>query len=276
MGTWNYYAQTWKEWESLLDSVPGAGEDLELVLLYWIGLNFGSGMSHSGMSRRMSALAFWFKSRKVEDVTKSFLVRQAMRGFRRGQRVRDSRRPVSYEMLVSLGAGLMHICVTEYEIWLFRAAFSLAFFGAFRISELVSPSKSKEGGLAVGDIVRKGDLLECTVRRSKMDQLGKGALVSLWALEGSPMCPVYVVGEYMARRPSFEGPFLVHLDGSYLSVFQFTSVFRKAVVRIGRTAKDFSSHLFRIGAATEAARTPVFGVDSRAFLCVLGFGASGS
>lgn len=242
------------EWESLLALHPVESEGLEAILLYWIGSSYGAGVSHSVMGRRLSALAFWFKLRNLQDVTKTFLVRQAMRGFRRGLRVRDSRRPVSYELLLALGDELKGVCTDGYEACLFRAAFSLAFFGAFRISELVSPSRVRAGGLLSEDLLLGEHSVECRVRRSKTDQLGRGVSLVLQELRGSPMCPLLVMANYLARRPQIPGPLLVHSDGFFLSVFQFVQVFRRCLVRMGREAKDFSSHSFRIGAATEAAR----------------------
>lgn len=253
-GTWAFYSRAWEEWESVLESVPEAKADFESGLLFFIGSQFGMGMSPSGMSRRLSALAFWFKLRQLADYTKSFLVQRAMRGFRRGQRVRDSRRPVSFDLLLSLGAGATEVCSSVYEARLFRASFSLAFFGAFRVSELVSPSRSRAGGLGIGDVRDTGDGLVCTIRRSKTDQRGRGLQVSLRRLPGSSMCPVLVVREFLAVRPVGDGPLLVHADQSFLSVYQFVQIFRRLLVRLGFSAAEFSSHSFRIGAATEAAR----------------------
>lgn len=44
---------------------------------------------------------------------------------------------------------------------LFRAAFSLAFFGAFRISELVSQSRARVGGLLRADVQVSAEGLAC-------------------------------------------------------------------------------------------------------------------
>lgn len=87
------------------------------------------------------------------------------------------------------------------------------FLGHFAFQNLFSPSRTKGGGLLFDYVVIGGDCLDCLVRRSKMDQLGKGVSVSLHRLLGSPMCPVQVVGEYLARCPQGQGPFLVHSDG---------------------------------------------------------------
>lgn len=254
IGTWASYSRAWQEWESILSMQLGGSEDFESTLLYWVGSSYASGVSHSVMGRRLSALAFWFKLRNLQDFTKTFLVRQAMQGFRRGMRVRDGRRPVSYELLLALGEELEAVCLDVYEACLFRAAFALAFFGALRISELVSPSRVRAGGLLAGDVVLGEHSVECRVRRSKTDQLGKGVSLVLQELRGSPMCPLQVLRAYLELRPGGQGPLLMHCEGWFLSIFQFVQVFRKCLERMGKEAKEFSSHSFRIGAATKAAR----------------------
>lgn len=63
---------------------------MEACLLYFVGKAYGLGMSPTGMSKKFSALAFWFKSRAEPDVTKIFSMGQAMKGFRRGSKTRDA------------------------------------------------------------------------------------------------------------------------------------------------------------------------------------------
>ncbi|KAM4689073.1 uncharacterized protein O3C94_007213 [Discoglossus pictus] len=48
-------------------------------------------------------------------------------------------------------------CRTPFESLLFRTAFSLAFFGAFRIGELVASSRHGSGGLQVVLGIKKSE-----------------------------------------------------------------------------------------------------------------------
>lgn len=223
-------------------------------LLYFIGKAFSEGVSVSAISRRMSALAFWFQFRSEHDVTKVFMVRKALRGFRRGQSTRDTRRPVSFDLLLLLDLELEGVCYGSFERLLFRLAFPLAFFGAFRISELVSPSRCRVGGLLFEDVRANPGVLMCWLPRSKTDQEGKGVSLVLRELRGSAVCPVSAFLAFVAVRGTASGPLLVHDDGTFLSHFQFIQVFRKCLVRLGRDGAEYCSHSFRIGAATEASR----------------------
>ncbi|KAM3918946.1 uncharacterized protein RB166_013684 [Leptodactylus fuscus] len=254
--TWRSYSCVWVEWERLVSVLHGGvvPEDWEATVLYFVGLSFGAGVSSSGLSRRLAALAFWFKLKGYRDFTKSFLVRQAVRGFRRGSGSRDSRRPLSFRILVDLCGALGRICFGSYEVLLFRLAFVLAFFGAFRVSELVSPATGRPGGLRLADCVVREGVLSCVVRRSKTDQVGRGLVVRLHPLAGSCVCPVACFESFLARRPSGGVALLIHENLSCLSRFQFVQVLRRGLDLLGLPAKDYSSHSFRIGAATEAAR----------------------
>ncbi|KAM3921505.1 uncharacterized protein RB166_010897 [Leptodactylus fuscus] len=254
--TWDGYSQCWSEWEDLVRQLngDGVGVDWDATVLYFVGSAFVNGVSSSGLSRRLAALAFWFKWRGLQDFTKSFLVRQAVRGFKRGLSRRDRRRPLPFGILNELLGVLGDVCGSEYEVLLFRLAFSLAFFGAFRVSELVSPSRRCPGGLGLGDCRMDGEELVCLLRRSKTDREGRGLVVRLRPLTDSVACPVNCFAAFMAVRPAGGGALLVHGDLSCLSKFQFVQVFRKGLERLGISPRDYSSHSFRIGAATEAAR----------------------
>lgn len=70
---------------------------------------------------------------------------------------------------------------------------------------------------------------------------------------------------FLEVRPAGQGAFLIHEDGAPLSRFQFVAVFRKYLRELGLEEKAFSSHLFRIGAATEAARQ---GMDVEVVKCI--------
>ncbi|KAM9324593.1 uncharacterized protein PAF06_000660 [Gastrophryne carolinensis] len=65
------------------------------------------------------------------------------------------------------------VCASSFEVRLFRAAFSLAFFGALRVGELVSSNKRVPGGLGFDDTVTSDEGVVLRIRRSKTDQRGR-------------------------------------------------------------------------------------------------------
>lgn len=256
-GTWLAYSQAWQQWVEWREAVGLVGEGDDMAVLLYVGHCRESGWSIARISRCMAGLAFGFRLRARPDATKCFLVAQALKGWKRGQVVEDRRRPVSFRLLQDLGGQLGKLCWSVFEECLFRLAFSLAFFGALRLGELVSPSTKRPGGLMDEDMDLFEDRVEFALRRSKTDQLGRGKRVVVFAVPGSTLCPVDCLRRYRSLKLGVfrpRDPLLVHEDGSFLSRYQFVGVFRKGVRALGLSSEDYSGHFFRIGAATEAAR----------------------
>jgi site-specific recombinase XerD len=58
--------------------------------------------------------------------------------------------------------------------------------------------------------------------------------------------------EYLPERGYHNGPLFCHVDGSYLSRFQFNKVLERTVTFVDDTISNVKSHSFRIGGATNA------------------------
>ncbi|XP_073529688.1 uncharacterized protein [Phyllobates terribilis] len=251
--TWSSYEVAWQLWEEWKLAIGHSLEDDSLLLLL-VGHCWEEGWSVSKINNFIAGLAFGFKVRGLPDVTKTILVRQTLKGWRKGWKVRDWRRPESYELLLTLGQLLASVCKSPWEIKLFRLVFSLAFFGALHLSELVSPSRFVGGGLSKEDVNLYLDRIEVFIQSSKTDQFRKGCKVVLFSVVGSVMCRVRCVRKFGLGPGGHSSPLLKHEDGSFLSRYQFLAVFKQCLEAGGISPKDYSGHSFRIGAATEAAR----------------------
>ncbi|XP_040290783.1 uncharacterized protein LOC121003196 isoform X1 [Bufo bufo] len=256
-GTWRMYDRAWSRWQQWCNDLGVEVLDGEIPLLLFIGHVKDQGWSVAKINGCMAGLAFGFKLRNSPDITKSFLVRQILKGYRRFQRVKDSRLPVSFSLLLQLGEQVAGVCRSAWEVSLFRLAFALAFFGAFRLGELVCASVQREGGLRSEDVTLYDDRVLIYLRFSKTDQEGRGHLVSLFEVPGCLLCPVRCLRDFQGRAGVAAGPILRHEDGSFLSRFQFIAVFKKCLRNLGMDSGKFTGHSFRIGAATEAARLGV-------------------
>lgn len=254
--TWDAYSKIWQDWLTCLHGleIDPAGREVPQAILYFINMGFERGISAAAIDGKLAGLAFLFKLQGLRDHTKDFWVKQAVKGYRKEHRKSDGRRPVSFDMLHGLFRQVSYICSSEFESALFRAAFALAFFGALRVSELVSPSKRAKGGLQCEDLEFSTASVRIWIKRSKTDQMGKGAQLEVFRIAGSHICPVAAVTCFRDRRPPLPGSFLIRADGSSLSKFQFAAVFKKCLSAAGHDPNRYSSHSFRIGAATEAAR----------------------
>ncbi|XP_044134425.1 uncharacterized protein LOC122926964 [Bufo gargarizans] len=252
--TWRGHGKAWADWLSGVGARNVATQDsLRLeVTVEWLLKLRSMGVSAPVAQRRLSGVAFFFRLCGWPDVSKHFVIRQAMKGWKKEYVLRDRRRPISFGLLCRLVEVCSGVCASAFEATLFSACFSLAFFAALRVGELLPPSGKKPGGLLFQDVVCGNGALRVLVRRSKTDQFGRGVWIPLHQVAGVA-CPVRLVSAYCAARVGGTN-FFTHQDVSPLTKFQFVSVFRACLLRLGVDPKDFGTHSFRIGAATEAAR----------------------
>lgn len=214
------------------------------------------GESPRSLRRQVAAISFLSQITGSKDPCGDPLIRRALRGWeRRAPALPDRRQPITMDILRTILSKLDCICWSAYEVKLFRLAFTFAFFGAFRIGELVVGSATEVTGRALRreDVALNGLTLFITLRSSKTNQNGKAEQIRLYAQrEGCP-CPVQAWLSFSKCSKAQPGPLLVHADGQPLSRFQFTGVLRKALSQARLPSHQFASHSFRIGAATEAA-----------------------
>ncbi|XP_054841840.1 integrase/recombinase xerD homolog [Eublepharis macularius] len=225
------------------------------VLRYLAHLR-GLGRAPRTMRRDLAAISFFSKAAGFPDPCTCFLARRAVEGWARtAPPRRDRRRPITLAILGQVLQAVPSLCRSPYEAQLFRTAYILAFYGAFRVSELVAGSKGDLSGRAVAfkDVSWSPRRVSIRLRRSKTVQRGKGHVIHLWAARQHSLCPVRAADRFLSLRPSLSGPFLMHRDGSPLTRFQFSAILRAGLQVCGLAARDFGTHSFRIGAATVAA-----------------------
>ena len=137
----------------------------------------------------------------------------------------------------------------QHCLW---ACCSLAFFGCFRIGEIL-PTPAGNNIQSV-DVAIQGNTIRMLLRHSKTDKFAKGTEIHIKAID-SPLCPVSALSHYLphriARYPA--GPIFILSSGRPLSTFQFNLLLKAAFRTLGLAPSRYSSHSFRAGAATTAA-----------------------
>ena len=164
------------------------------------------------------------------------------------------RLPITGQVLRRVKAELEQSSHPERTvIW---AVCCVAFFGFFRLGELLLPSQDAFnprlhlawGDVAVDDACNPR-MVRCHLKQSKTDQLGRGVDVVL-GKTGLDLCPVAAALGYIALRGDQLGPFFLTASKVPLSKSDFIGT---VLGRIGLPAEDYAGHSFRIGAATSAA-----------------------
>ena len=96
----------------------------------------------------LAGISFYCKISDVSDTTQSFIVKKTLLGYCRSKVHTDDRKPITLDILRKTIVALPSVCTSHYEASLFSAIFTTAFFGYFRIGELVQ-NTSKEVGHAI-------------------------------------------------------------------------------------------------------------------------------
>lgn len=137
-------------------------------------------------------------------------------GHRKGER-----NCITTEILMGLLNGLPMVCSAIVEAFLFKAAFVVAFFGAFRVTVPQASTDRSRWAVAIGAVLLH-------LRFSETDQYGNGALM-VWKCADKCLCPIRAVKAFLAIWNQEPGPTVFTWDGSFLTRYQFTVVMRKAL-----------------------------------------------
>ena len=173
-----------------------------------------------------------------------------LEGMRRLNKTRDKRLPITATLLHDIMANLTPVCSSAFEASMFKAAFSVAFHAFLRIGELTNTKTTVS--LHINDVQMESHTVILRIAQSKTDQYGKGAKIILNAT-GKSTCPVFSMKSYLQIRPNLSGAAFCHFDGEPLTRYQFSAVLKKVLTILGYPPNRYTSHSFRIGAATCAA-----------------------
>ncbi|XP_072041931.1 integrase/recombinase xerD homolog [Amphiura filiformis] len=216
-----------------------------------------SGKAPATISSYVAGVSYYHKLGGWQDPTKAFIVAKLLEGCKRLNNRTDPRLPVTLAVLRNIFPVLSSTCSSSYEKLLFQAAFSLAFLDFFLASaEFAAMSRSASAeSVSIKRHFLHGDFsaLQVRLRFSKTDQRGNATVLTIRNAGEASVCPVSAMVRFLRVRPTGEGPLFVHLDKSPLTRYQVNHILRKALEFGGYPSHKFSSHSFRIGAATSAA-----------------------
>lgn len=219
---------------------------VDQLLQYIAYLSLGN-RSYRTVCLYVSALSHLHKINSWQDNSKVFSVAKTLEGLRRSNGINpDLRIPISYQLFLQIIQALPSVCRSGFESNLFKAAYTLTYFGLLRISEAL--------GLCFADLHRnsEGNFL-LTLHRSKTNQVGNPIQVLIHKQIFPSFCPVSSLIPYLNSRPKNAVPLLVHADGKPITQFQFQAILQRTLNFL-QVPGHFRSHSFRIGMATELAR----------------------
>ena len=191
----------------------------------------------------LSALRMLHLEYNLPDPTADTLnLRRLMRGIKRVHGTSsDSRLPITPSLLRSF-ASLLNLSFPDHLT--FWAAILLAFFAFLRSGELLSLHRS--------DLHRTTEGYQVHIRQSKTDPFRSGAVIRVLPSGDTSLCTVTALDSYLVARGSAEGMLFCFQTAAFTRQ-RLNSLIHDLASRCGVDPRRYSSHSFRIGAASTAA-----------------------
>lgn len=227
----------------------------EYFITLFISFCYEANCSLSTVRTYIAGISYFHRLRGFDNLSSKFVVAKLLEGYARCRpQVPDVRRPINKTILRGVIEALPSICYNTYEVSLFRAIFTLAYFGLFRISELVTIRGIPAGNHLLKENIKlaaEGGNVSVTLVRTKATPKGPPLTIKLGS-ELTPPCPVRTLSVYMSLRPTIKSRVaFVHQNGDPATRQQVTTILHKCLLKLGYNTACFQSHSFRIGRATD-------------------------
>lgn len=206
------------------------------------------GKAPSTIRTFISAISERHKACRYPDPTNDYLVVKIVKGVAHACPHVDQRQPVSSRDLSLIIKSVPLSKCSSYSVVLLRAMFSLMFFGFLRISEVTASPHNLS-------------VTQCRIKPAKLRLVfhtykhSAGRPFSLDVFPtGKTACPYRRMVEYIKLRGNDQGPLFRSANKLPVQKTAFAKYLKEVLKNTELAGKKISSHSFRIGAATWAAK----------------------
>ena len=206
-----------------------------------------------------------------DPTTEAPLLRYLCIGIRRSTGdTRLKRHPITIPLLRSIKSELSRDpSLHPHDKLLYWSAFTLAFYGFLRASECTSPTRrhyDRHCHLLRRDITLNNKSMTIRIKSSKTDQFRRSAVL-LISKTSTSTCPVKAMDKFLTQSNTRKSsPLFTFRNGKFLTRQDVSSMTKSLLCLAGTDPTLFSSHSYRIGAATTAAAAGI----SESLIQVLG------
>jgi len=236
---WNKFVK----WCSMHDFSPLPAEPATVAA--WLASLADEGKKASSIDTWRSAVKKVHKNANLPDPTAHEQVKNALRSIKRKIGSRKTKKIAIMKddikaMIDKLGGTPSDIRNKLILLW--------GYAGAFRRSELVN--------LNVEDITPATEGYKILVRRSKTDPESKGMEKAIFAIPGSPYCPVAAYQQWLAVSGIKSGAIFRHIDKhgvmhNRMSSSNINLILKNLVITIGIDPELVGGHSLRAGFVTQ-------------------------
>ena len=237
----------------------------KIISLYLTHLS-SKDIKMSTLRRRLVSIGVIHKLKGHYLDTKHPLIVENIMGIKRRKgSIQKGKKPILINNLKSLINVIDQQNIEQIKKFRDRTIILIGFSGGFRRNEIVSLDYDDL------DFVQEG--LKITIKRSKSDQYGEGAIKALPYFDNSEFCPVISIRKWIEISKINSGPLFrrftkgIKLSESRLSDQTVALLIKHYLNLAGIDSKNYSGHSLRSGFATTAAES---GVEERSIMAMTG------
>lgn len=275
-----YASRTWQKHDSAHTSFLSFCEEKgvnyswplseEALILYTAWLINERGLKSSTAEAYLASLRCIHKLRNLNDQNfENFILKTIIRGGSNlesyNMQVGKSRKVMTLPLLKLIGHEIASTSWSQHNKQVFWSACTLAFFGSFRLGEILSPTElsfSEKDTLLWRDvrIIEKDHIL--IHLKSPKSRVKDGEFIDIFSFKGHGVCPVksLIVLRDLASSLSHEFldfPVFIFLSGKGLTSRTLNFTLHSLLSsRLGPKAEEVSGHSFRAGIPSVLARFP--------------------
>lgn len=229
-----------------------------------------SGYAPKTIISHLSAIAYPHKLGGWSDPTQAFTVRKLITAVQKRDVSKDPKLPITLTLLHKM-LDRMDVILSKKEAALYKAVFSLSFHLCARIGEVSVSSGNQQNVITVENtnFTRKnGKLVKITVHFTKFKHKTTASpAIRVVNATNDKWCPVLLLHKYLQYRgqenrksrnsrekKTLGVPVFLSTKGLPLRSSQVASVLREVLESLGLDHRRYSTHGFRIGGTTEAAK----------------------
>lgn len=209
-------------------------------------------LAPSSISAHLSAISFYHSIANTKDPCDHPIVRRMILGCRKLRVCQDIRRPLLHCHIIMLVNAVNHLyAASRYQMFLYKSVILLAFFGFFRMGELLpNTCTSAKKVVQLSHIQFHDTTLTLYLHNYKTRRSDKP--IEIIIRNNGPLYPVAALQSYSQMRGPVPGPLFVSSTGDPLTIQQFRSVFNDLLSFCNLSKTVYKLHSFRIGACTQA------------------------
>ena len=225
-----------------LSSIP-----LEInQLLLFIGFMNLSGYAPTSIMTYISAIGYTHRIKGITDPTSSHPVQKLLAAVLRVNKKKDTRLPITLTILYRLISSLHHTTSSLYLRALFRAMYTVSFFGLMRMGEV---TRDQFGKVCVyfSQVSFYEDCIIIQITDFKFNQNGDPFDIVLTRNQNKAICPVNALYSYLKYRGTKPGPLFCFPDLTSISREFYASQLKHNLSFCGLDPNLYQTHSFRIG-----------------------------